>query len=59
MTNLEQTSFEEDAFYVMKQDYIDTERVADQCELVMGSRGYLLLINKNGKLMEAWRPFMD
>ncbi|MCX4321808.1 MAG: hypothetical protein OSJ59_02470 [Lachnospiraceae bacterium] len=59
VTNLEQTSFEEDAFYVMKQDYIDTERVADRCELVMGSRGYLLLINKNGKLMEAWRPFMD
>lgn len=59
VTNLEQTPFEEDAFYVMKQDYIDTEQVAENCELVMGSRGYLLLINKNGELMERWRPFMD
>lgn len=59
VTNLEQAPFEEDAFYVMKQDYIDTEQVAQNCELVMGSSGYLLLINRNGKLMEEWRPFMD
>lgn len=59
VTNLEQAPFTEDAFYVMKQDYIDTEQVAENCELVMGSSGYLLLINKNGQLMERWRPFMD
>ncbi|MDE6739509.1 MAG: hypothetical protein K2K07_10480, partial [Lachnospiraceae bacterium] len=55
---LSEVPFTEDAFYVVRQEYIDTEAVTDNCEIVMDSRGYLLLINKNQELMEKWKPFM-
>lgn len=56
---LSEVPFTEDAFYVMRQQYADTAAVADNCEVIMYSRGYLLLINKNYELMDSWRPFMD
>ena len=55
---LSEVSFTEDAFYVVRQEYIDAEAVTDNCEIVMHCRGYLLLINNNQELMEKWRPFM-
>lgn len=54
---LSEVTFTEDAFYVVRQQYADTEIVADNCEVVMHSRGYLLLINKNQALMERWKLF--
>lgn len=57
-TWLSEVTFTEDAFYVVRQSYADTEAVADNCEVVMYSRGYMLLINKNQELMEKWKPFM-
>lgn len=54
---LAEVSFTEDAFYVVRQTYEDTEVIADNCEVVMYSRGYMLLINNSQELMEAWRPF--
>lgn len=59
VTDLAQAPFEEDAFYVMRQEYIDTDQVAGHCEMVMASARYLLLINRNGELMERWRPFTE
>ena len=58
VVGLAEVPFTEDAFYVVRQEYIDAEAVTDNCEIVMHSRGYLLLINKNQELMEKWRPFM-
>ncbi len=55
---LSEVPFTEDAFYVVRQQYEETEAVADNCEVVMYSRGYMLLINKNQELMEKWKPFM-
>ena len=55
---LSEVPFTEDAFYVVRQQYEDTEAVADNCEVVMYSRGYMLLINKNQELMEKWKPFI-
>lgn len=59
VTDLAQAPFEEDAFYVVRQEYIDTDQVAGHCEMVMASARYLLLINRNGELMERWRPFTE
>lgn len=58
VTDLSEVSFTEDAFYVVRQEYRDAEAVKDNCEIVMHSRGYLLLINKEQKLAEKWRPFI-
>ena len=55
---LSEVPFTEDAFYVVRQQYEDTEAVADNCEAIMYSRGYMLLINKNQELMEKWKPFI-
>lgn len=54
---LAEVPFTEDAFYVVRQQYADTEIVADNCEVVVSSRGYLLLINKKQALMERWKLF--
>ena len=56
---LNDVSFAEDAFYVVSQDHKDTDKVTENCETVMSSRGYMLLINKKQKLMERWRLFMN
>ena len=56
---LEGVSFTEDAFYVVRQDYRDMDKVTENCEIVMSSRGYMLLINKEQELMERWRPFTE
>lgn len=56
---LDDVSFAEDAFYVLSQDHEDTDKVTENCETVMSSGGYMLLINKEQKLMERWQPFMD
>ncbi len=55
VTGLSEVSFTEDAFYVVRQEYMDA--VKENCEIVMHSRGYLLLINKDQTLMEKWKPF--
>ncbi|MBD5524274.1 MAG: hypothetical protein HDR04_07625 [Lachnospiraceae bacterium] len=54
---LSEVPFAEDAFYVVRQSYVDAEVVEDNCEVIMYSRGYALLINKNQELMEKWKPF--
>lgn len=51
--------FTEDAFYVVRQEYAEEEKLKENCEVVMHSRRYMLLINKNQTLMEKWRPFME
>lgn len=51
--------FTEDAFYVVRQEYGDEEKLKENCEVVVHSRGYTLLINRNQSLMEKWRPFVD
>ena len=58
VTSLSELSFTEDAFYIIKNNLWDIEEIADHCEIVMRSRGYLLVINKDQELMERWRPFM-
>lgn len=57
-TWLSEVSFTEDAFYVMRQQHADTAAVAEHCEAVKYSRGYLLMINNDQELMEKWKPFM-
>lgn len=51
--------FTEDAFYVVRQDYADEEKLRENCEVVMYCGRYMLLINKDQALMERWRPFME
>lgn len=51
--------FTEDAFYVVRQDYADEEKLRENCEVVMYCGRDMLLINKDQALMEAWRPFME
>lgn len=59
VTDLAHAPFTEDAFFVVRQEYIDSDQVAEHCELVMNSRRYLLLVNKDGELAERWRPFTE
>lgn len=59
VTGLADVPFTEDAFYVVRQEYLDEEKLKENCEVVMHSRGYMLLINKNQALMERWRPFTE
>ena len=56
---LADVSFTEDAFYVVHWNNEEIDKVKENCETVMSSSGYMLLINKEQKLMERWRPFMD
>lgn len=56
---LADVSFTEDAFYVVHWRNEDVDKVTENCETVMSSVGYMLLINKEQKLMEQWRPYMD
>lgn len=56
---LADVSFTEDAFYVVRQEYADEEKLKENCEVVMYSERYMLLINRNQALMESWRPFME
>lgn len=59
VTDLAHAPFTEDAFFVVRQEYIDSDQVAGHCELVMNSRRYLLLINKDGELAQRWQPFKE
>lgn len=56
---LADVSFTEDAFYVVHWNIEEIDKVKENCETVMSSSGYMLLINKEQELMEQWRPFMD
>ena len=59
VASLAEISVEEDAFFVIKDNlWEDVAEISANCEIVMRSRGYLLLINKNQELMERWKPFM-
>ncbi len=61
VTGIEEITFEEDAFYIMK-DYLwaaDGSRAAEACETMMRSRGYVLAINKNQDLAKRWEPFQQ
>ncbi len=56
----EEASFDEDAFYVMK-DYMwpaEESPSVDKCEIVMRSGRYILAINKNQNLAKRWEPFL-
>ena len=59
VTNIQEVSFAEDAFYIMK-DYLwesEERSPAKECEVVMRIRGYVLAINRNQNLAERWKPF--
>lgn len=58
MTSLAEVSFAEDAFFIVRQEYRDMVEIADNCEVVRRSAGYLLLINKNQQIMKRWESFM-
>ena len=59
VTWLADVPFTEDAFYVVRQEYIDEKKLKENCEVVMHSWGYMLVINRNQELMERWKYFMD
>lgn len=44
---LADTPFTEDAFYVVRRQLEDTPAIVDHCEVIMNSRGYLLLKKKD------------
>lgn len=54
-------SYQEDAFYMMKEYFWATEGVAlaDECEAIMHTAGYILAVNKNGSLARRWDPFRE
>ncbi|MDE6882206.1 MAG: hypothetical protein K2P48_03720 [Lachnospiraceae bacterium] len=56
VTAIEDVSFEEDAFYVMKDYFWDAEGavVPEKCETIMRLGWYVLAINKNQELAERW-----
>lgn len=59
VASLAEISVEEDAFFVVKDNlWDDVAEISANCEIVMRSRGYLLLINKDQELMKRWKPFM-
>ncbi len=55
------STYQEDAFYIMKDYFWGTEGVAlaDECEVIMESAGYILAVNKNGRLARRWDPFRE
>ncbi len=59
VTSMEEVSFEEDAFYVMKYYFWDAEGsvVPEKCETMIRLGGYVLAINKNLDLARRWEPF--
>lgn len=57
VAGLADLTFTEDAFYVIKRECKDAEQVAQNCETVMESRGYVLMVNKDQKLMKNWERF--
>lgn len=54
-------SYQEDAFYIMKEYFWAAEGVAlaDECEVIMQAAGYILAVNKNGSLARRWDPFRE
>ncbi len=52
-------SYEEDAFYIMKEYFWSAEGVAlsDECEVIMQTAGYIMAVNKNQNLARRWDPF--
>ncbi|MDE6601681.1 MAG: hypothetical protein K2K90_05885 [Lachnospiraceae bacterium] len=54
-------SYQEDAFYIMKDYLWQTEGVAlaDECEAIMRTAGYILAVNKNQNLARQWDPFRE
>lgn len=58
LTGLSETSFTEDAFYIIRYNCAEEPAIVENCEVIMDLRGYRLLINKNQHLMERWAPFV-
>lgn len=58
VTSLSETSFTEDAFYIIRYSCAEEPAIVENCEVIMDLRGYQLLINKNQHLMERWEPFV-
>lgn len=54
-------SYQEDAFYIMKEYFWATEGVAlaDECEVIMQTAGYIMAVNKNQNLARQWDPFRE
>lgn len=52
-------SYQEDAFYIMKDYFWAAEGVAlsDECEVIMQTAGYIMAVNKNQNLARQWDPF--
>lgn len=53
------SSFEEDAFYIMKTHLWATEDTPppENCETMMQLGGYVMAINRDGNLAKKWEPF--
>lgn len=54
-------TYQEDAFYIMKDYFWETEGVAltDECEIIMRTAGYIMAVNKNQNLAREWDPFRE
>lgn len=54
-------TYQEDAFYVMKEYFWMREDVAlaDECEVIMQTAGYIMAVNKNQNLARRWDPFRE
>ena len=56
-----ESSFEEDAFYVMKNHLwqMGGADVAEACEIIDCLGGYTLAVRKNGEPMMRWEPYVN
>lgn len=59
VAGVEEVSFEEDAFYIMKNYFWDAEGsvIPEKCETMMRLGRYVLAINKDQDLARRWAPF--
>ena len=55
------TSYEEDAFYIMKDYMWATEETPppENAEIMIQRSGYVVVINKDGMLAKRWEPFRN
>ncbi len=56
---LGEVPFSEDAFYVVKRECLSAEQITENCEALLESRGYVLMVNKDQGLMENWKRFHE
>lgn len=58
MTHIDDTTFDEDACYIMDKRYLDEEpRVLERCKVIVTVQNLALVINKDQKLNERWEKY--